>query len=106
MSDDDANVRTWPVQEHPVIHLRRPGDTVTLVFEPEPPAAQYPADLLTPARLRLTGTVDVYDAPDGTVIRAVAPGTVIDVSAIERGWWRVTQPPVRPMWIRAPRLVY
>lgn len=56
MSDGD-NVRTWPVPDHPVIHLRRPGDAVTIVLEPEPLAeqpAQYPADLLTPARLRLT----------------------------------------------------
>lgn len=104
MSDNGAHP-----DQPPVIHLRRPGDAVTIVLEPEPQAeqpAQYPAELLTPARLRLTAPVDVYDAPGGTVIRQAQAGTVIDVSAVQAGWWCVYKQAGREMWIRAARLVY
>lgn len=85
----------------PVVHLRRPTDRVTIILEPEP---GYPGELLTPFKVRLTGEITVYDAPDGHELSRAPVGRVLDVFETRAGWWRVTQPPVRGMWVRAGRL--
>lgn len=101
-SDADNSARTFP---GPVVHLRQPGDAVTIVLEPAPDPAQYPAELVLPCRVRVTAQLDVYDRPDGTVIRQAAIGGQVDVYERRGAWWRVTQPPQREMWVRAGRLV-
>ncbi len=83
-----------------------PGTSVTVhcpaavVTVPAP----WPGRLVVPLQFVTTAPLSVYDAPGGKLIRQVAAGAIIDVWEQAGDWWRVTRPPLREMWVQAPRL--
>ena len=84
-----------------------PGQSVTIVCPQRITVTARPwAGLLAlPFRFVTTGPLACYDAPAGGALkRTVSANAEIDVWETWAGWWRVTKPPLAPLWVRAPVL--
>lgn len=89
--------------------LKIEGLTVEKINDGQPPVVSNPAwgiKIGIPFSAEAKTALGLYYAPtDERAFRVIQPGYKFDVYEVRPdGWMRVTNPPVRAMWIKEPRL--